>query len=102
MNKINIDTKEIKDCGNHMIDLVDRFAIISENIFNKLENVNSNTVEQQSCWVGNSANKFVQYVKVEKEQYNVFLETLKKEANFLVDMSDSVSKKTIELKDEYL
>ena len=102
MNKINIDTKEVKDCGNHMVDLVGRLAIISESIFNKLENVNFNTQEQQSCWVGNSANKFVQYVKVEKEQYNSFLEALKKEASFLVNMSDSINKKIIELKDEYL
>ncbi len=79
MQKINVNTEKLKECGNDMLNLAIELNQQIDGLFNELTNI------ENTCWNGYSANEFVRFCKLDKKQYVKFKNNLYKEGKFLLD-----------------
>ena len=86
MNFTYGDTANIKDISKELIDLANEYNIEITNLFKRLLEIPTETKE----WVGNKADKYVQIVGLDKQQYIDFYNSLKEFANMLSDTANNI------------
>lgn len=78
-----IDSTKVNEIGNNILENMSLYDEIVENLYNKINNMNTKTLE----WVGNGANKYVETFNNDFKMFTDLSDTLKKYAYFLIDSS---------------
>lgn len=97
MATINIDTNDVDDCANKIIEITNEMRNIVDYLYGRIEDMPIKTGE----WVGISAEKFVESVKNDKNDAFEVINALYKEAQILKEMSSLYEAKTRELSNNY-
>lgn len=79
------DTNKIKECGQEIISLANQYENLINEIFERLNNIDE-------AWRGDDANKFINEIKSEENQYIRFGNSLKQYGTALTEVSENVKK----------
>lgn len=94
MEKINIDTDKIKECGRDIANLSVELNTKIDELFDELFNV-----KNKNIWLGKSADEFIISCKTEKKQYKHLVNSLYNEGKFLYNTAQSFENAANKLKD---
>ena len=86
MNFTYADSKNITDIGNEIIDIANEYNVEITNLFKKLTTIPT----EDRSWRGTKADKYVQIVALDKQQYLDFYDSLKEFASKLIATASSV------------
>ena len=63
MLELNADGNKLVECGEEIISLCDKYNLLVEELFSKLQNI------PNTCWTGDSANTYSRKAMIDKMDY---------------------------------
>lgn len=94
MANFEIDTDKMREIASNILAKTEDLNQDLDSLYKKVENINNTSGE----WTGNSAEGFVNSVKVEKQNYYDLKNTLVDYANYLISEANNIDKAYNEVK----
>lgn len=85
MAQINANGTKLKECGKSICDLSKKYESLMNNLFSKLEKINTR------AWSGISADDYVRSIKLEKNQYLTLAKNIYAYGSEIYNVGESIN-----------